>query len=287
MRVILEIRARCWARRPMRRRARRSFRATRSGRLPCMSGRLISRGALIWSFRRDGRALQLRGAAGLPEGSCAGQPADVCVPADVAMAGRRWLRLRGVGGRCGLWMWAAGTGTCCGALSGGRRRTGRRGGVDGHGPECECGAGGARRRRRRGAGSSWVAGDAYTCSGGAGGGPCDQFAADASSDGGGDCASCWQWMERTARVGWFINDLHRQAVPYCCFGAMMRGPWWHRFIRPDGLGSIRRSFLREDWQRMCAAAGLVATISEHRPARLCVGSIRKEMAATLCGGHQG
>ncbi len=82
-----------------------------------------------------------------------------------------------------------------------------------------------------------------------------------------------EWMERTARVGWFIVDLHRKPVPYRVFEAVTRFGWWHPFIRPDGLASIRRSFLAEDWQRMCAAAGLDAgavEIREHRPARLCV-----------------
>jgi 2-polyprenyl-3-methyl-5-hydroxy-6-metoxy-1,4-benzoquinol methylase len=81
------------------------------------------------------------------------------------------------------------------------------------------------------------------------------------------------WAEPTARLGWFISDPHRQAKPYHVFSVAMRGPWWHRFIRPDGMASIRRSFLHEDWERMCAAAGLSAEqveISEHRPARLCV-----------------
>lgn len=81
------------------------------------------------------------------------------------------------------------------------------------------------------------------------------------------------WMERTARVGWFIADLHRKPVPHFVFNLLMRGPWWQRFIRPDGLRSIRRSFLAEDWRRMCAAAGLhlgAIEVVEHRPARLCV-----------------
>ena len=81
------------------------------------------------------------------------------------------------------------------------------------------------------------------------------------------------WMERTARVGWLIVDLHRKPVPYRVFDAVMRFGWWHPFIRPDGLASIRRSFLAEDWQRLCSAAGLNAgavAIREHRPARLCV-----------------
>ena len=81
-----------------------------------------------------------------------------------------------------------------------------------------------------------------------------------------------QWMERTARSGWFICDLHRRPLPYYLFGLLMHGPWWHRFIRHDGMTSIRRSFLREDWERMCAAAGVgeAAVVREYRPARLCV-----------------
>ncbi len=81
------------------------------------------------------------------------------------------------------------------------------------------------------------------------------------------------WMERTARVGWIITDLHRKAVPYHVFNMLARGPWWHRFIRPDGLASIRRSFVEEDWARMCTAAGIEAgaiAICTHRPARLVV-----------------
>jgi len=80
-------------------------------------------------------------------------------------------------------------------------------------------------------------------------------------------------MEQASRAGWFIADLHRKPMSYRVFDIAMRGPWWHRFIRPDGLRSIRRSFLAEDWQRMCSAAGLnggAVAIREHRPARLCV-----------------
>jgi 2-polyprenyl-3-methyl-5-hydroxy-6-metoxy-1,4-benzoquinol methylase len=86
-----------------------------------------------------------------------------------------------------------------------------------------------------------------------------------------------RWAEETARVGWFFIDLHRKPVPYYVFNVLMRGGWWHRFIRHDGLRSIRRSFLAEDWQRMCAAAGIDlhdVEIREHRPARLCVGRVK-------------
>jgi SAM-dependent methyltransferase len=84
-----------------------------------------------------------------------------------------------------------------------------------------------------------------------------------------------RWMERTARCGWLVCDLHRMPVPYRMFSALMHGPWWHRFIRPDGLASIRRSFRREDWRRIAAAARVAdAVLREYRPARLCVERIK-------------
>jgi 2-polyprenyl-3-methyl-5-hydroxy-6-metoxy-1,4-benzoquinol methylase len=82
-----------------------------------------------------------------------------------------------------------------------------------------------------------------------------------------------EWMERTARAGWIITDLHRMAVPYRVFSVIARGPWWHRFIRADGMASIRRAFREDDWLRMCAAAKInphAVNIREHRPARLVV-----------------
>jgi SAM-dependent methyltransferase len=86
-----------------------------------------------------------------------------------------------------------------------------------------------------------------------------------------------RWMERTARRGWFVNDLHRQAVPYHVFRAVAAVAGWHRFVRNDGPVSILRSFVPADWRRMCAEAGLdlaTVAITEHRPARLCVGRVK-------------
>ena len=85
------------------------------------------------------------------------------------------------------------------------------------------------------------------------------------------------WMEATAVRGWFINDLHRQPVPYHLFRLWARVSRWHEFVRHDGPVSIRRSFVAEDWKGLCAAAEIAVecvSIREHRPARLCVGRIR-------------
>jgi SAM-dependent methyltransferase len=86
-----------------------------------------------------------------------------------------------------------------------------------------------------------------------------------------------RWMDRTARRGWFINDLHRQPVPYHLFRLWARFTSWHPFVKYDGPVSIRRSFVVEDWHELCAAAGLASetvAIKEYRPARLCVGRVK-------------
>jgi SAM-dependent methyltransferase len=86
-----------------------------------------------------------------------------------------------------------------------------------------------------------------------------------------------RWMERTAVRGWFIGDLHRHAIPFLTFGLLARLAGWHRFVQHDGPVSIARSFRREDWQRLLAAAGQTPATVEirwHVPFRLCVSRIR-------------
>jgi SAM-dependent methyltransferase len=86
-----------------------------------------------------------------------------------------------------------------------------------------------------------------------------------------------RWMEQTARRGWFIDDLHRKPMPYHLFRLWSHLTDWHPFVKNDGPVSIRRSFVAEDWQELCAAAeisGGLVSITEHRPARLCVGRVK-------------
>jgi 2-polyprenyl-3-methyl-5-hydroxy-6-metoxy-1,4-benzoquinol methylase len=83
------------------------------------------------------------------------------------------------------------------------------------------------------------------------------------------------WMERAARLGWFVNDLHRHAIPYWSlrFGLPLGG--FHRFVRSDGPLSVRRAFVRSDWQRALAAAGIDperVEITWHWPFRWGVGT---------------
>ena len=82
------------------------------------------------------------------------------------------------------------------------------------------------------------------------------------------------WMENTAQVGWFINDLSRASIPYRLFKAFAKVANLHPFVQHDGPVSIARAFIPEDWARMCAAAGLAKSdisIQGFAPARLCVG----------------
>ena len=83
-----------------------------------------------------------------------------------------------------------------------------------------------------------------------------------------------RWMEATAQVGWFINDLERSARSCRMFQWVERMVGWHRFVRHDGPVSFRRAFRTEDWVRLLTAAGVpreAVTVERWRPGRLCLG----------------
>ena len=83
-----------------------------------------------------------------------------------------------------------------------------------------------------------------------------------------------RWMETTARVGWFLNDLERSERASRAFAWVARAVGWHPFVRHDGPVSFRRAFRKEDWVRLLAAAGVpreAVTMQHWRPGRLCVG----------------
>jgi SAM-dependent methyltransferase len=83
-----------------------------------------------------------------------------------------------------------------------------------------------------------------------------------------------RWMESTARLGWFINDLERSQRASQMFGLLAKLAGWHRFVQHDGPVSFRRAFREEDWLRLLAAAEIspqTVTLKHWRPGRLCVG----------------
>lgn len=86
-----------------------------------------------------------------------------------------------------------------------------------------------------------------------------------------------QWMEQTAALGWFINDLRRARLSYYGFKLLAETMHWHRFVRHDGPISIRRSFLPSDWVGYAKQAGLdpdVIELANHWPGRLCVARVK-------------
>ena len=89
------------------------------------------------------------------------------------------------------------------------------------------------------------------------------------------------WMEDHARIGWFVNDLQRHAIPYY---ALKAGFWLtrrHRFVQHDGPVSVANAFKRDDWLRTFDAAGLQrakASVETWIPFRLCVSRIKDSQA---------
>jgi SAM-dependent methyltransferase len=82
-----------------------------------------------------------------------------------------------------------------------------------------------------------------------------------------------RWMEQHAELGWFISDLSRAPIPYHVIRIAAKAARLHPFVQYDAPASIARAFVPEDWQEMCAAAGLAETdvqIQSFKPARLCV-----------------
>lgn len=83
-----------------------------------------------------------------------------------------------------------------------------------------------------------------------------------------------RWMELHAVLGWFVNDLSRNPVPYHLFRAFSKLMHFHPYVQHDGPVSIARSFVPGEWRRICNSAGLgerEISIRGFTPGRLCVG----------------
>ncbi len=84
-----------------------------------------------------------------------------------------------------------------------------------------------------------------------------------------------RFMEAEARLGWFVNDLHRHAVSYAGYPVLATLARWHPIVRSDGRTSIARSFRPAEWQSLLDEAGVSdANVQRHFPFRLCVSRIR-------------
>jgi len=86
-----------------------------------------------------------------------------------------------------------------------------------------------------------------------------------------------RFMEETARIGWFVNDLYRSGFAARGFGALATLTLRHPIVRHDGPVSFARAFRRADWERLLAEAGVTgARIFIGAPFRLCVEKLHDE-----------
>ena len=80
-----------------------------------------------------------------------------------------------------------------------------------------------------------------------------------------------RFMDREARLGWFVNDLHRHTFAYLGFPLLARVMGWHRIVREDGQLSIARAFRPAEWKVLLEEAGNAdAAVVRRFPFRLCV-----------------
>ena len=97
-----------------------------------------------------------------------------------------------------------------------------------------------------------------------------------------------RWMEEVTTRGWFINDLHRERLPYLGFKALASIMRWHKFVRYDGPVSIRRAFRHDEWNRSLAEAGIPAEevqLMSFRPAvRIASEIVNAEAMPLVLGG---
>lgn len=90
-----------------------------------------------------------------------------------------------------------------------------------------------------------------------------------------DVVRLLRWQDETASHGWFVNDLHRHWLAWAGFRAMASTAGWHRFVQHDGALSVRRAFVKREWEAMLASAEIGdAAIRWHIPFRLCVGRLK-------------
>lgn len=84
-------------------------------------------------------------------------------------------------------------------------------------------------------------------------------------------------MEARARLGWFVNDLHRHAIPYAFVRAAAAILPVNRMVKHDAPLSVARAFTREDWRGLIARSRIDASrvrIDWFFPFRWGVGAMR-------------
>ena len=89
------------------------------------------------------------------------------------------------------------------------------------------------------------------------------------------------FMEQHARLGWFVNDLHRHRLAFMSYPILATCMRVHPIVRADGQLSVARSFRTEEWQTTLLNAGLYgeARVRRFFPFRLCIERMKHAAAA--------
>ena len=83
-----------------------------------------------------------------------------------------------------------------------------------------------------------------------------------------------RFMDAEAKLGWFVNDLHRHGFAYAGYPLLARLMGVHRIVREDGKLSIARSYRPAEWEPILAESGVKGEVVRRFPFRLCVQNIR-------------
>jgi 2-polyprenyl-3-methyl-5-hydroxy-6-metoxy-1,4-benzoquinol methylase len=84
-------------------------------------------------------------------------------------------------------------------------------------------------------------------------------------------------MDKHARAGWLVSDLHRHRFAHTGYPLLARLLGVHRIVRQDGTLSIARSYRPREWPAILDRAGIdraTVTIARRFPFRLTVERIR-------------
>lgn len=83
-----------------------------------------------------------------------------------------------------------------------------------------------------------------------------------------------RFMAKEARIGWFINDLHRHRLAFAGYPLLATLLRADPIVRRDGQLSIARSFRPAEWHAMLSKAGITgADVRRVFPYRLCVAHL--------------
>jgi 2-polyprenyl-3-methyl-5-hydroxy-6-metoxy-1,4-benzoquinol methylase len=65
-----------------------------------------------------------------------------------------------------------------------------------------------------------------------------------------------QWMQVNSRIGFFINDLHRHWLAYVSISVLTKIFSSSYLVKNDAPISVKRGFLKTEWQKIFAMAGI-------------------------------